>query len=174
MPVTGHRRSSAKRASIGARRRGSKKQEKGLRRLLLLMLLGGIAGALLLAGIAVAALNYGVPQANRDAADADVVALGHVSLEELQGRPQHENARLDDAAPAALPPPQPRSLLQLIGTGIILGTVHVLSGPDHLSALLTLSVGGGWRAFVLGARWCVCVRARVSQFPSSTYFLIQN
>jgi hypothetical protein len=149
--ITGHRRKSAKRAAIGVRKRSSKK-EKGLRRLLLLMILGGIGGALLLAGLAVAALSYGVPQAS-DATDAGAAALGHVSLDDLQGRPQDEDVRLEDEAAAVLPRPPPRSLLQLIGTGIVLGTVHVLSGPDHLSALLTLSVGGGWRAFVLGARW---------------------
>ena len=87
MAITGHRRKSAKRAAIGVRKRASK-QEKGLRRLLLLMILGGIGGALLLAGLAVAALNYGVPQAKRDAPDAESVALGHVTLEDLQGQPQ--------------------------------------------------------------------------------------
>lgn len=117
------------------------------------MILGGIAGALLLAGLAVAALNYGVPKTSLEATDADATALGHVSLEDLQARPQKEDVRVDDNAAAALPPPPPRSLLQLIGTGIALGTVHVLSGPDHLSALLALSVGGGWRAFILGVRW---------------------
>jgi hypothetical protein len=34
-----------------------------------------------------------------------------------------------------------------------MGIVHVLSGPDHLSALATLSVGGSWQAFWLGIRW---------------------
>ena len=31
--------------------------------------------------------------------------------------------------------------------------VHVLSGPDHLSALATLSVGSSCKAFSLGIRW---------------------
>ena len=33
------------------------------------------------------------------------------------------------------------------------GFVHVLSGPDHLSALATLSVGTSWKSFWLGIRW---------------------
>lgn len=41
----------------------------------------------------------------------------------------------------------------LIGTGILMGFVHVLSGPDHLSALATLSVGTSWKSFWLGIRW---------------------
>ena len=63
---------------------------------------------------------------------------------------------IKSVADAAKPPaeePPPRSYSSLIGTGTLLGTVHVLSGPDHLSALMTLSVGGSWRAFALGARW---------------------
>ena len=46
-----------------------------------------------------------------------------------------------------------RSVYQLLLAGIGLGVIHVLSGPDHLSALVTLSVGGSWRAFMLGVRW---------------------
>jgi hypothetical protein len=45
------------------------------------------------------------------------------------------------------------SVGQLIGFGLGMGIVHVLSGPDHLSALATLSVGGSWRSFYLGVRW---------------------
>ena len=41
---------------------------------------------------------------------------------------------------------------ELILTGILLGSVHVLT-PDHLSALSALSVGGSWRSFSLGVRW---------------------
>lgn len=41
----------------------------------------------------------------------------------------------------------------LISTGLVLGIVHVLAGPDHLSALATLSVGSSWRAISLGVRW---------------------
>lgn len=43
--------------------------------------------------------------------------------------------------------------MHLIGTGLLMGLVHVLSGPDHLSALATLSVGNSWKAFYLGIRW---------------------
>ena len=44
--------------------------------------------------------------------------------------------------------------LNVIGTALALGIVHVLTGPDHLSALSTLSVGKPLRtAFGLGVRW---------------------
>jgi hypothetical protein len=42
---------------------------------------------------------------------------------------------------------------KLIRTGIAMGILHVLAGPDHLSALAALSVGSSWRAVVLGVRW---------------------
>jgi uncharacterized membrane protein YsdA (DUF1294 family) len=41
----------------------------------------------------------------------------------------------------------------LIWTGLTLGVLHVLAGPDHLSALATLSVGGSFKALSLGIRW---------------------
>ncbi|OQS04727.1 hypothetical protein THRCLA_03054 [Thraustotheca clavata] len=41
----------------------------------------------------------------------------------------------------------------LVGTGILFGIIHVLTGPDHLSALATLSAGSSWRSFALGVRW---------------------
>jgi hypothetical protein len=53
---------------------------------------------------------------------------------------------------AAEHPPE-HSVVHLALTGLALGVVHVLSGPDHLSALCALSVGGSWRAFSLGIRW---------------------
>lgn len=49
------------------------------------------------------------------------------------------------------------STAELINTGIIMGIIHVLTGPDHLSALATLSgtsIGkskGG--SFLLGIKW---------------------
>lgn len=43
--------------------------------------------------------------------------------------------------------------VNLITTGLSLGLLHVLAGPDHLSALAALSVGSSWRAFTLGFRW---------------------
>lgn len=44
--------------------------------------------------------------------------------------------------------------LNVIGTALALGIVHVLTGPDHLSALSTLSVGKPLKtAFGLGVRW---------------------
>jgi len=44
--------------------------------------------------------------------------------------------------------------ISLIGTGFVLGFFHVLTGPDHLSALATLSASVGYfRAFFLGIRW---------------------
>ena len=45
-------------------------------------------------------------------------------------------------------------VLQLIGEGITMGTLHVLTGPDHLSALATLSANvGNCAAFSLGVQW---------------------
>lgn len=41
----------------------------------------------------------------------------------------------------------------LVSTGLTLGLLHVLAGPDHLSALAALSVAGSWRAMWLGFRW---------------------
>lgn len=42
---------------------------------------------------------------------------------------------------------------QLMLTGFSLGLLHVLAGPDHLSALAALSVGTSYKAFTLGVRW---------------------
>lgn len=46
-----------------------------------------------------------------------------------------------------------KHIIALITTGFTLGLVHVLAGPDHLSALAALAVGTSWRAFMLGFRW---------------------
>jgi hypothetical protein len=44
----------------------------------------------------------------------------------------------------------------IIGKGIGMGFLHVLTGPDHLSALATLSANvGNGKAFSLGVRWGV-------------------
>ncbi|GMF12882.1 unnamed protein product [Phytophthora lilii] len=45
------------------------------------------------------------------------------------------------------------SAVQLALTGMLFGLIHVLTGPDHLSALATLSAGSSWRSFALGIRW---------------------
>lgn len=42
---------------------------------------------------------------------------------------------------------------RLMITGISLGILHVVAGPDHLSALATLAVGSSWKAMSLGVRW---------------------
>lgn len=48
----------------------------------------------------------------------------------------------------------PSSVLTLVGTGVALGFVHVLTGPDHLSAMATLSSCSDWcTSFTLGVRW---------------------
>lgn len=44
-------------------------------------------------------------------------------------------------------------LATIIGTGILLGIVHVLTGPDHLSALAAMTTNSSWKAFSLGIRW---------------------
>jgi hypothetical protein len=41
----------------------------------------------------------------------------------------------------------------LVAKGIGFGALHVLAGPDHLSALATLSVGSSYTAFSVGIRW---------------------
>jgi hypothetical protein len=42
----------------------------------------------------------------------------------------------------------------LVGVGFLFGMLHVVTGPDHLSAIATLSAGVNKReAFVLGVRW---------------------
>eukprot|EP01062_Namystynia_karyoxenos_P068649 TRINITY_DN6353_c3_g1_i1.p1 TRINITY_DN6353_c3_g1~~TRINITY_DN6353_c3_g1_i1.p1 ORF type:complete len:334 (+),score=84.11 TRINITY_DN6353_c3_g1_i1:89-1090(+) len=51
------------------------------------------------------------------------------------------------------PPKDAGDLAGLVAVGLGLGVVHVLTGPDHLSALAALSVGRSWRAFLLGVRW---------------------
>lgn len=44
--------------------------------------------------------------------------------------------------------------MKLIGTGVVMGIVHVLTGPDHLSAIATLSANvGNFRSFWYGVRW---------------------
>lgn len=45
------------------------------------------------------------------------------------------------------------SLGTIIGTGLLLGVVHVLTGPDHLSALAAMASNSSWKAFGLGIRW---------------------
>lgn len=42
---------------------------------------------------------------------------------------------------------------ELVITGFSFGLLHVLAGPDHLSALAALAVGTSYKAFVLGFRW---------------------
>jgi hypothetical protein len=47
-------------------------------------------------------------------------------------------------------------VIDVVATGIAMGFVHVLTGPDHLSALCTMAVGtGAWSGACLGARWGV-------------------
>ena len=42
----------------------------------------------------------------------------------------------------------------LVGIGMLFGMLHVVTGPDHLSAIATLSAGMQKRdAFALGIRW---------------------
>jgi hypothetical protein len=46
-------------------------------------------------------------------------------------------------------------LLLVLGSGLLAGAVHVVTGADHLAALLPLSIGRRRGAWVLGARWGV-------------------
>ena len=72
----------------------------------------------------------------------------------LRGRAPRQNlgnvTRVGGGGPDAA---DSRSAGALIGVGIGLGVIHVLTGPDHVSAIVTLSVGGSFRAFWLGVRW---------------------
>ena len=46
------------------------------------------------------------------------------------------------------------SSIEIVGKGIAMGFLHVMAGPDHLSALATLSSNlGNCKAFQLGVRW---------------------
>jgi hypothetical protein len=47
------------------------------------------------------------------------------------------------------------SAMSLFSAGLLMGIVHVLSGPDHICVLAALSVNGSWRAFWLGVRWAI-------------------
>jgi hypothetical protein len=48
------------------------------------------------------------------------------------------------------------SIASVLARGVIFGVIHVLTGPDHLSALVTLAAAQPKRtAFILGARWGV-------------------
>ena len=47
------------------------------------------------------------------------------------------------------------SLGTVLATSVVLGVVHVVTGPDHISALIALAASGGWRSFFLGIRWGV-------------------
>jgi hypothetical protein len=55
----------------------------------------------------------------------------------------------------ARPRSLPLSLTLIAWSGLLAGAVHVVSGVDHLAALLPLSVGRRARAFAIGARWGV-------------------
>ena len=85
----------------------------------------GVCGALALAALALVALRAG------STPTVAVTAAGG----ELQASQMHLP---NTSAPAAAAPP-PRSYAELVLTGVVLGTVHVLSGPDHLAALVTLA-----------------------------------
>jgi len=45
------------------------------------------------------------------------------------------------------------SVFVLTGIGLLLGVVHVITGPDHITALMSLAVGTSWKSFFLGVRW---------------------
>jgi ABC-type nickel/cobalt efflux system permease component RcnA len=47
------------------------------------------------------------------------------------------------------------TLLLVLGSGLLAGAVHVVTGADHLAALLPLSIGRRRGAWALGARWGV-------------------
>ena len=58
-----------------------------------------------------------------------------------------------NATEARLHAARGRGPIPLVVMGGGLGLIHVLTGPDHISAIATLSVGGSYKAFWLGVRW---------------------
>ena len=87
-------------------------------------------------------------------ADGGPAARVFLPQDALRGRAPRQNlgnvTRVGGGGPDAA---DSRSAGALIGVGIGLGVIHVLTGPDHVSAIVTLSVGGSFRAFWLGVRW---------------------
>ncbi len=45
------------------------------------------------------------------------------------------------------------TVITLIGTGLVAGSLHVVAGPDHLAALAPVSVSAPRRSMRLGALW---------------------
>lgn len=41
----------------------------------------------------------------------------------------------------------------LISYGILFGMLHILTGPDHIAAIITISVNKGYQAFFIGVKW---------------------
>lgn len=74
----------------------------------------------------------------------------------------------------------------MIGSGLIIGLIHVLSGPDHLAALSTISVSKRCPAFWLGIKWglghsagllivallILALEASLDNFSSDDFFAI--
>ncbi len=46
-----------------------------------------------------------------------------------------------------------RNPLLITLAGVIAGFIHVITGPDHLTAVAPLSIGGGSRSWKTGLRW---------------------
>jgi hypothetical protein len=65
----------------------------------------------------------------------------------------HVNISNTTARHASLLGKSAKSSGALIAIGASLGLLHVLTGADHISAIITLSVGGSYKAFWLGVRW---------------------
>ena len=49
--------------------------------------------------------------------------------------------------------PENSNIGNLVGYGALFGTLHILTGPDHIAAIVTISANKGIRAFFLGIQW---------------------
>ena len=70
--------------------------------------------------------------------------------------PSRLRARRAAAMEASASQLERASVTSLIAFGVAMGALHVLTGPDHLSAISVLAAGNAhsrWRTAWLGVRW---------------------
>lgn len=49
--------------------------------------------------------------------------------------------------------PEHSNIGNLVGYGAMFGTLHILTGPDHIAAMVTISANKGYKAFLIGVQW---------------------